>query len=115
MKIKNFVINGKTYAAKPITFNAICDLEDMGMPLEEIFDKKMKGIRVYLAYCGDMDVEAAGAEIEAHFMSGKNIADISNAMIEAVTESGFFHAFTAETEEEAQADETEKAKETPEK
>jgi len=104
---KNFTINGKKYTAKPITFNALCDFEDMGFNIEELFDKKMKGMRVYLAYCGDMDIEAAGAELEAHLMSGKNITDLSDALVEAVQESGFFHAFTAETEESNQESEGE--------
>lgn len=116
MKTKTFTINGKKYACKPVTFNAICDFEDMGMPIEEMFEKKMKGIRVYLAYCGNMDVDTAGAEIEAHMMGGNNIADLSNAMIEAITESGFFHALqTAEEEEEATSQTEEKVTEIPEK
>lgn len=96
---KSFSVNGKKYTAKPITFNAICDFEDKGFSIEQLFDKRMSGLRVYLAYCGDMDVETAGAELEAHFMNGKNITDLSDALSEAVLESGFFRAFTAATEE----------------
>lgn len=108
---KSFSVNGKKYTAKPITFNAICDFEDKGFSIEQLFDKRMSGLRVYLAYCGDMDVETAGAELEAHFMNGKNITDLSDALSEAVLESGFFRAFTAATEESNQASETEKEQE----
>lgn len=104
---KNFTINGKKYTAKPITFNALCEFEDMGFDIEELFEKKMKGIRAYLAYCGDMDAETAGAELEAHLMKGTGITELSDAFVEAVQESGFFHAFTAETEESNQESEGE--------
>lgn len=100
---KSFSVNGKKYTAKPITFNAICDFEDKGFSIEHLFDKRMSGLRVYLAYCGDMDdVETAGAELEAHFASGKNVTELSDALSEAVLESGFFRAFTAATEENNQ-------------
>ena len=99
---KNFTINGKKYTAKSITFNAICDFEDMGFSIEQLFDKRMSGLRVYLAYCGDMDVETAGAELEAHFMKGENITDLSDALSEAILESGFLRAFTETTKESNQ-------------
>lgn len=104
---KTFEINGKKYTAKPITFNAICEFEDMGFDIEQLFEKKLKGMRVYLAYCGDMDVDTAGTEIEAHLMNRKNINELSEALVEAVQESGFFRAFTADQEEENHPSEAE--------
>lgn len=105
--MKKFEINGKKYQAKPITFNALCEFEDMGFVIEELFTKNMKGFRAYLAYCGDMDVEQAGVELEAHLMSGKGFTELAEAFSEAVKESGFFHAFTATETESNQASETE--------
>lgn len=109
--MKTFEINGKVYHAKPIDFNAICDLEDLGLDVSDIFNKQMKGARAYLAFCGGMDVESAGLEIQAHVISKKNINDIIEAMQNAVIESDFFRPFTQGAEEETQEDQAEAAEE----
>lgn len=100
---KTFEINGKKYPVKPLTFDALCALEDFGFSIEELFTKQMKGFRAYLAYCGDMDdVRQAGTELEAHLMNGGTFAELSDVLANEVKESGFFRAFMANTEESNQ-------------
>lgn len=100
--MKKFTINGKKYDAKPLTFDALCELEDLGFQIEELFEKQMKGFRAYLAYCGNMDIRQAGAELEAHLANGGTFVELSDVLLNEVKESCFFRAFMANTEESNQ-------------
>lgn len=104
-------VNGKEYKAKPFDFNLICDLEDMGISLEEMGNKKMSMVRAYFALCAGKGNEFAGKELNAHFVNGGKFEDIISAMNEEMEISDFFQAFnkTAETENtENQTEESEK-------
>lgn len=104
-------INGKEYKEAEIDFNAICELEDMGV---NIFNLKkvseIKLTRAYVALCmGGADrLEVAGAEINKHIINGGEILPIIEAFGKAVKESGFFQALTKGTTEENTASENEK-------
>lgn len=100
--MKTFEINGKTYTAKIIDFNAVCDLEDIGLDISDIFNKQMKGARAYLALCGGMGVEAAGLEIQNHVISGGTMDGLIEALRTAVVDSDFFRPFAQAAEEETQ-------------
>lgn len=98
--MKNKVtINGKSYPAKEITFNAVCQFEDMGVQLTEIEKKSIMLLRAYAAVCMNCDAEKAGAELEAHITSGGDLKDLSGALSAAVEESGFFQALSKRAEE----------------
>ena len=43
--MKTFKVNEKEYVAKPFDFNLICDLEDMGISLQDAGRKPMGMIR----------------------------------------------------------------------
>lgn len=90
--MNTFVINGKTYKAKEITFNFMCFLEEKDLPIEQIETKPMKFGREYLAYCGGMTSEQAGMEIDAHVVSGGELSVLYDAMGEALENSDFFRA-----------------------
>ena len=95
-------INGKDYQELEIDFNAVCELEDMGI---KIFNLKgvsgVKLARAYVALCmGGADMlEIAGIEINKHIINGGKLVDITDAFGKAVEKSGFFQALKATAEE----------------
>lgn len=103
-KKNTFVINGKTYTAAPIDFNAMCALEDVGVSVMDMNKKPMSTARAYFALCydGGDDAEAAGKEIEAHIINGGELTNLVNAMNAEIQKSGFFQALNKRQETETQ-------------
>lgn len=101
--MKTFTVNEKEYKAKPFDFNLICDLEDMGVPMEEMKRKSMSTIRGYFGICAELGRGAAGAELQAHIINGGDFTDLLKAMSEEMEKSDFFRALNkaAETEDAA--------------
>lgn len=92
--VKEIVVNGKVYATKPVTFNTICQFEDMGIPMSEIEHKSVMLLRAYAAICMEKKAEQAGVEIEQHVLNGGTFDEIANALNQAIEESGFFQALS---------------------
>lgn len=102
--VKNtFVVNGITYVAKPFDFNLICDLEDSGVPIEDMGKKPMTVIRAYIAICMGGSVEEAGEQMELHVVSGGDFSDVTTAMQKEMEESDFFQALNKRAETDSQA------------
>ena len=97
---RTFVINGKTYKAREITFNTICELEDAGVSLTEIEQKPISTVRSYFAICSGGNKEYAGREIEQHIINGGNLDEIMTAFREELADSDFFLALTKGADEE---------------
>lgn len=91
-------VNGKQYKAKEFDINLMCDLEDMGISLEDIGKKNMNMIRSYFALCADIDKETAGKEIQQHLINGGKFDEIVAIIKKEIEESDFFQAL-GETEE----------------
>lgn len=111
--MNKFKVNGKEYNAKPIEFNTICDLEDMGVSIAEGKGKSFSLFRAYFALCAGKDIEFATKEIQAHIVGGGSIKDISEAMDKEMDKSDFFQALKQSAEEnitEGEEAETEKKK-----
>lgn len=104
--MKIFKVNGKEYTTKAFDYNLICDLEDMGIALQEAANKPMSLVRAYFSLCSDKGKEFAGKELEAHLIKGGEFDDIMNAMSEEMDKSDFF--LTLSQKEEATASETQK-------
>lgn len=98
--MRTFVINNKRYNAKPFDFNTVCDLEDNGVPLQEMTKKPMSMVRAYFALCFNGSKEDAGAEIQAHVIAGGNFNELYQIMGEEMNESDFFQALSKKTDEE---------------
>lgn len=94
--MKMFNLNGKSYPAREIDFNMICDLEENGLSLEQIEEKPMSMIRYYIAFCMKASKEIAGREIEGHLVNGGDLSDIAEVMNGAMEDSGFFRLSTRE-------------------
>lgn len=94
--MKTFEINGVTYNAAEFDFNLTCELEDRGISLADIRKKPMSFIRSYVALSGDIDVDVAGKEIEAHITNGGKLDDVMGVMMEQINDSDFFRNLAPE-------------------
>lgn len=108
--MNTFTINGKEYKAKPFDFNLVCDLEDMGISLEQAGSKLMSMVRAYFGLCAGRGKEFAGKEMEAHIIGGGKIDDIMNAMSDEMEKSDFFRSLNKKSETETTTDENEAEK-----
>ena len=89
---KIFNVNGKSYKAKEFDFNLLCDLEELGISLDDIDKRPMSLIRTYLSFCAGITKEQAGKEIEEHLENGGKFDDVVNVMSEQINNSGFFRS-----------------------
>jgi len=109
--MKTFTVNGKRYNAKPFDFNLICDLEDLGISLQEAEKKPMSMIRAYFSFCAGRGKEYAGQEMEQHIINGGSFEDVTEAMSEEMKKSDFFRSLAEKAEKENAADSEEEAEE----
>lgn len=109
--MRRFLVNGKTYKSKELDFNAMCDLEDMGVSMVDIKSKNMSLIRAYLAFCGNISAEEAGNEIMLHLKNGGKFDEIMEWLKEAIENSDFFRFLKERAEEEDSESKTEKEEE----
>lgn len=88
---KEIIVNGKAYPAIEVTFNALCDMDEMGVSLEDLDAKHViRFLRAYVALCMGTSPENAGAAIGEHVMNGGSIEELVTCMTEAFEEGGFF-------------------------
>lgn len=98
--MNTFTVNGTEYKAKAFDFNLICDLEDMGISLEQAGNKPMSMVRAYFGLCAGKGKEFAGKEMEAHIIGGGTFDDIMNAMSDEMEKSDFFRNLNKKAETE---------------
>lgn len=91
---KTFKVNGKEYVAREFSFNLVCDLEDMGIQMEEFGEKPISTARAYFALCTGRGKDYAGKEMEQHLINGGNLEEIIVAMEEEMEKSDFFRTIT---------------------
>ncbi len=87
--MEKITINSKEYQIKKIDFNAICELEDLGVSILDIQGKTFKSLRGLFAFVADCDKESAAKEIESHLINGGNIDDFT-PLFKMISESDFF-------------------------
>lgn len=90
--MNTFIINGTRYTAPKFNYNAICALEEAGVPVQDMKKKPAATARAYFSLCFDGDKDQAGAEIEAHMVAGGSLNDLMTAMAKEIDESDFFRA-----------------------
>jgi len=93
-----FLINDKRYVAKEFTFGAVRQLEGYGLSLTDVQNKPMTLAAAYLAFCANINMDAADNEIQEHVIKGGNLDGIFEAVTEAMNESRFFQALNKKTE-----------------
>lgn len=102
--MKTFKVNGKEYKAKEFSFNLVCDLEDMGVSLEQAENKPMSMVRAYFALCTGKGKEYAGKEMEQHLINGGTFDEIMNVMTDEMEKSDFFRNLNKTAEEKVAED-----------
>lgn len=110
--MNTFKVNGKEYKAKEFTFNLICDLEGMGVPLEQMDEKPMSMVRAYFGICAGLGKDAAGKEMEQHIIGGGKFDDVMKAMMNEMENSDFFRSLNQKAETETAENQGEAAAET---
>lgn len=106
---KTFTINGNKYKAKEFDFELVCDLEDMGLSIDEMGKKPLSATRSYFALCAGLNKSTAAKEIQNHLIAGGTLEELNNVVSEAIENSDFFQAISKtaeETDAENQAEET---------
>lgn len=107
--MRTFLINNKRYVAKEFTFGAVRQLESYGLSLTDVQNKPMTLAAAYLAFCANINMDAADNEIQEHVIKGGNLDGIFEAVTEAMNESRFFQALN----KKAEAEEVQDIPETP--
>lgn len=103
----HMIINGKNYRPAALTFNNVCNMEEMGANLNEAQSKSMSLLRAYLAVSMNVTAEVAGNEMEAHVINGGDFTELGECLEEALKDSGFFQALNKRTETTSTASEAE--------
>lgn len=83
-------INGKSYKPAEFDVNFVCEMEDMGIALDQMENKMFNTVRAYVALSMGVDAKTAGKEISEHIRNGGSLDDISDAMTQMMEESDFF-------------------------
>jgi len=112
--VNRFSINGVTYTAKPFDFDMLCELEAVGVNIQNLDKMSMSLLRGFFAVCADIEKDEAAALIQKHVINGGNLENISNALAKEMDESDFFRALSEKaqtgTEKNLGESETEKSK-----
>lgn len=95
MKNLKMKINGKDITAKPLDFNSVLEMQDMGGDIFAFSKKPFAVIRAYLAYCAGIDEVTAGDELEAHLVGGGDLAEIISAFVTECNDCAFFKVMVA--------------------
>lgn len=97
----NIIVNGRSYLIPELTFNSMCQLEEMGVSLLDRNNNPLSTIRGFVALAvGDM--ETAGIELQEHILKGENVEYIMDKLDEALKNSRFFQAMLREKVPEIQ-------------
>lgn len=94
--MKIVTINNKPVEVKPIDFQAICELEDLGFDINSLSKKSFTTMRCAVAYNMNISLQEASTEIENHIKNGGKLDDLV-PFIEAILQSDFFTALAKET------------------
>lgn len=105
-------INNKSYNVGELEFKDYTHMEEQGFSIIDAFSKNQfmliaMGFTCVVLGC---DREQAENAIQQHILGGGNVRDITNAFVEAVSESDFFRKMLGVTEMEQNPEETEEEK-----
>ena len=85
-------INGKSYKAAEFDVNFVCEMESLGIKIDDIGKMMFNTIRTYVALSMGVDVKTAGKEITEHMKNGGTLEEVSEVMSAMMDESGFFRS-----------------------
>lgn len=96
--VNRFSVNGVTYTAKPFDFEMLCELEGVGVNIQNIDSMNMSLLRGYFAICAGIDKEEASRRIQTHIVNGGKLDDITDSMAKEMNNSDFFRALSEKVE-----------------
>jgi hypothetical protein len=88
--MKTVKINGVDVTPAKVTFELVCDMEDLGISLEDWSKKELGLLRAYLAASLGVGKKEAGKMIGEHVAKGGLLSELNEAMWHEVAESDFF-------------------------
>lgn len=98
--MESLKINGKSYPARELDFNFICDLAENGIGIDELAKKIIPAVRVYAAFCMGTTTDIAGEELNQHVINGGKLNDLVDMFSKKAESSDFFQALGKNTEEQ---------------
>ena len=103
-------INNKNYDVPELNFAHSRRMEQMGLPVEGLIDRKyiFTAVLAFTAVVANCDAEQADYLVEQHIMGGGTLEDIYKAYAEAVQSSGFFKKLLGLDKEEKKPRNTKK-------
>ena len=103
-------INNKNYDVPELNFAHSRRMEQMGLPVEGLIDRKyiFTAVSAFTAVVANCDAEQADYVVEQHIMGGGTLEDIYKAYAEAVQSSGFFKKLLGLDKEEKKPRNTKK-------
>ena len=103
-------INNKNYDVPELNFEHSRRMEQMGLPVEGLIDRKyiFTAVSAFTAVVANCDAEQADYLVEQHIMGGGTLEDIYKAYAEAVQSSGFFKKLLGLDKEEKKPRNTKK-------
>ena len=103
-------INNKNYDVPELNFAHSRRMEQMGLPVEGLIDRKyiFTAVSAITAVVANCDAEQADYLVEQHIMGGGTLEDIYKAYAEAVQSSGFFKKLLGLDKEEKKPRNTKK-------
>ena len=91
MENKTINVNGKVYKIPEIDFNAVCELEELGLDFSKMNKKTFSVGRILLAFVMNVSLEEAGKAYSKHSENNNNaLNEIMIPLFNAVNESDFF-------------------------
>lgn len=88
----NITINEKEYEVPVADFNAICDLEALGVNILGGGNTPINDIRGIAAWLMGTSKDKAGSELQKHLLKGGNFEEIASVFEKEMTESPFVKA-----------------------
>lgn len=95
-----FTLNGKEYKSKPFDYNLICELEELGLPLQQLSERPMSMVRAYVSICAGKGKSYAGKEIESHIINGGTLDELNDIISKEIERSDFFQAMADKKKKE---------------
>lgn len=85
-------INNKTYEVPELNFRHSKMMEQMGLPVEGMMNRKyiFSAVSAFTAIVAQCEPEIADNLVEQHIMGGGSLETIYEAFAKAINDSGFF-------------------------